>query len=436
MVADFRLRAMETSIQIRLPIEGMTCSSCVTRVEKALQAVPGVGSAEVNLATETATVSICRRRRSRGAGRCGAQGGLRVAPVARRRRRRCRRPDRTAAGGRSSSRRCSRFRLLLPMLAEPFGLDWTLPGWVQLLLATPVQFVLGARFYRAGWKALLRARRQHGPAGRARHERRLRPVGLHAACGTGATAWRTSTSRPRAVVITLVLLGKWLEGARQAPDHRGDPRAAGAAARARARAARRRRRSRCRWNRVAVGDAVVVRPGERIAADGVVLEGATHVDESLITGESLPVAKAPRRPGDRRRGERRGPDRRRRRRRSARESVLARIIELVESAQAAKAPIQRLVDQVSAVFVPVVLVIAAADAPRLGLGRRRLGAGGAERGGGAGDRLPLRAGAGHAGGDHGRHRRRGAARHPDQGRRGARDRARGDAWSPSTRPAR
>jgi Cu+-exporting ATPase len=245
---------------------------------------------------------------------------------------------------------------MLPMVAEPFGADWMLPGWVQLLLATPVQFVFGARFYRAGWKALL---------ARTGNMDLLVALGTSAAYGLSVYMlvrhWDHGMPHlyfeAGAAVITLVLLGKWLEyrAKRQTTEA---IRALQALRPERARVRRDGKEIEIPVDSVVMGDLVVVRPAERIAADGEIVEGSTHVDESLITGESLPVAKGP---GDRVTG---GAVNAEglivvRATTVGAQSVLARIIDLVETAQAQKAPIQRLVDKVSAVFVPVVLVIAA-----------------------------------------------------------------------------
>jgi Cu+-exporting ATPase len=358
MVADFKLRvwiantrglAVETSIQIRLPIEGMTCATCVARVEKALKAVPGVGSAEVNLASETATVTLAAGARPESlveaVHKAGYEARLAPAPQAQG-------PDRSWWPVAASA--ALTLPLMLPMVLGLFGVEWALPAWAQLVLATPVQFVLGARFYRAGWKALLA---------------RTGNMDLLVALGTSA-AYALSVyllirhrehGMPHlyfeagAAVITLVLLGKWLE-------HRAKRQTTEAI---RALQALRPERARVRRGgeeievpveSVKVGDLVVVRPAERVAADGEIAEGMTHVDESLITGESLPIAKGP---GDRVTGGSVNGEGLIVVRATAvgAQSVLARIIELVETAQAHKAPIQRLVDRVSAVFVPVVLAI-------------------------------------------------------------------------------
>ena len=179
-------------------------------------------------------------------------------------------------------RRCS---------AMLFGSDWMLPGWLQLALATPVQFWLGARFYRAGWKAL---------RARAGNMDLLVALGTSAAYGLSrlpAAARTAAHGMPHlyfessAVVITLVLLGKWLEARAKrqtiaairalecaAPDHARSCAATASKPKSPSR-------------RCSVGDIVVVRPGDRVPVDGRVIEGSSHLDESLMTGESLPVAK-------------------------------------------------------------------------------------------------------------------------------------------------
>jgi Cu+-exporting ATPase len=245
--------------------------------------------------------------------------------------------------------------LVLPMLGDAMGQHWMLPALWQFLLATPVQFALGARFYKAGWHALL--------AGSGNMD-------LLVALGTSA-GWALSVwlwlSAPvgamvhlyfegSAVVITLVLLGKWLEvrAKRQTTDA---IRALHALRPARARVITRDGEVDVPIEELLLADRLVVLPGERFAADGVVLEGHAQVDEAMLTGEPLPVHKTvdSRVTGGSINGEGRlvvrvtG---------TGTATVLANIIRLVEDAQAAKAPMQRMVDQVSAVFVPVVLVLA------------------------------------------------------------------------------
>ena len=336
---------------VELQIEGMTCASCVARVEKALQKVPGVVSASVNLATERATVTalpaVAVSALEAAVTKAGyaAKDVQQVQPPA---------GKRLPAWWPVAAGAALTLPLVAPMLLRPFGLEWMPGGWLQLALATPVQFWLGWRFYRAGWKALR--------AGTGNMD-------LLVALGTSA-AWglslylllrQSGQGAPHlyfeasAAVITLVLLGKWLEGRakRQTTDA---IRALNALRPATARVRRDGAEAELPVAQVALGDVVVVRPGERLPVDGEVIEGRSHVDESLITGESAPVAKAP---GDKVTGGAINGEGVLGVRTSAigAETTLARIIRMVESAQAAKAPIQRLVDRVSAVFVPVVLGI-------------------------------------------------------------------------------
>ncbi|MDD0839552.1 heavy metal translocating P-type ATPase [Curvibacter sp. HBC61] len=332
----------------------MTCSACVTRIERVLRKVPGVEQASVNLATESARVvfqagpqtEASLRRAVRDAGYTPRAPGAEVladdvspwagvAPV---------------ALGLALS-----LPLVVPMLADLVGQHWMLPALWQWLLATPVQFVLGARFYQAGWHAL--------KAGTGNMDL-LVALGTSAGYGLSLWLWWSTPAgqmphlyfEASAVVVTLVLLGKWLEarakrqttsairalhGLRPEVAHLLGPEGELDVPLA----------------EVLPGDRLVVRPGERFPVDGVVCEGQTQVDESMLTGEPLPVPKGlgASVTGGAINGEGRvlmqvtavGA-----------ETVLAHIIALVQDAQAAKPPIQRLADQVSAVFVPVVLVLA------------------------------------------------------------------------------
>ncbi|MEI6803478.1 MAG: heavy metal translocating P-type ATPase [Burkholderiales bacterium] len=335
-------------------IGGMTCASCVSRVERALKKVPGVTQASVNIATESARISFepseqmqARLRRAvRNAGyepRDAAQMSAHVdeSPWA---------GFASVAWGLLLSA-----PLALPMLGDLFGQHWMLSAWLQFLLATPVQFVLGARFYKAGW---------HSLKALSGNMDLLVAIGTTAGWMLSVWLWLRAPAGAHvhlyfegsAVVVTLVLLGKWLEARakRQATSairalHALQPDVAhllGLEGEVDVPVAE-----------VLVGDQLVVKPGERIPADGVLLQGSTQVDESMLTGEALPVAKDP---GQRLTGGAINVDARVVLQVSAvgSETVLASIIRLVEDAQAAKAPIQRLVDQVAAVFVPVVLVLA------------------------------------------------------------------------------
>ena len=338
----------------RLHLEGMSCASCVGRVEKALIAVPGVISARVNLAAETAEVA--------GFGPGGDLAALTAAvkaagygskPIAR---------DTSAQ---ATPRRAAVLDgvvlavggilvvpLVLPMLLEAFGLHWMLPSWIQFLLATPVQFLLGARFYRAGWKAIM---------ARSGNMDLLVSLGTTAAYGLSIYQWLVLQQshlyfEAAAVVIVLVRLGKWLE-ARAKRQTTAAIRALQALRPDTALVVRGGKELELAIDQVHASDLVMVRPGSRVPLDGIVVEGNSSVDESLITGESLPVDKEV---GDSVTGGSVNGDGLLRVKVTAigAETVLARIIRLVEEVQGAKAPIQQLVDKVAAVFVPVVLVIA------------------------------------------------------------------------------
>jgi P-type Cu+ transporter len=353
MMARWTLPGMNTvtaSPTLDLGIGGMTCASCVNRVERALKKVPGVQDASVNLATESARVTYAPgdgmearlRRAVRDAGYepraadealpADASPWAGFAPV--------------AAGLLLSA------PLVLPMLAGGHGM---LPAWLQFVLATPVQFILGARFYRAAWHAL---------KARTGNMDLLVAIGTSAGWGLSVWLWQVQGSEhlyfeASAVVITLVLLGKWLETRAKHQTtaairalHALRPDIAHVVLRSGEEAD-------VPLAELLAGDRAVVRPGERIPADGLIEQGRTQVDESMLTGEPLPVSKPE---GARLTGGSINGDGRVVMQVTAvgGETVLAQIIRLVEDAQAAKAPIQRLVDQVSAVFVPAVLVLGAA----------------------------------------------------------------------------
>ena len=343
-----------------LGVGGMTCASCVSRVEKALKKVPGVQDATVNLATESARITFAPsaqaeallRRAVRDAGyeprspeavmEHDVSPWAGFAPV--------------AIGLLLSA------PLVLPMLGDLFGQHWMLPAWMQFALATPVQFILGARFYKAGWHAL-RALTGNMDL--------LVAIGTSAGWGLSMWLWLGPQGQAHAahgmvphlyfeasaVVVTLVLLGKWLE----ARAKRQTTAAIRALHSLRPDVAHVLQRAGGEIDvpvaEVLVDDQLVVRPGERIPVDGVLAQGETQVDESMLTGEPLPVRKQAdaKLTGGSINGEGRIVMRVTA---VGHETVLSQIIRLVEDAQAAKAPIQRLVDQVSAIFVPVVLVIA------------------------------------------------------------------------------
>jgi len=338
---------------ISLQVTGMSCASCVGRVEKALLKVPGVSSASVNLATEKVTVQalpnvpLAALKLAVEKAGYAAQEVEAAKPAA---------PARRLDGWPVAAGALLSVPLLAPMLLQLFGLDVMLDGWLQLALATPVQFWLGARFYRAGYKAV-RAKTGNMDL--------LVALGTSAAYGlslyqllrhAGQAAHPHLYFEASAVVITLVLLGKWLEG--RAKRQTADAiRALQALRPATARVMRGAVETELPIEQVRLGDLVVIRPGDRVAVDGEIVNGRSHVDESLVTGESLPVAKGP---GDKVTGGSINAEGALTVKTQAigAETTLARTIRMVESAQAAKAPIQRIVDRVSAVFVPMVLGIA------------------------------------------------------------------------------
>ncbi|MFL9806734.1 MAG: copper-translocating P-type ATPase [Pseudomonas sp.] len=340
---------------LELAIDGMTCASCVGRVERALLKVPGVRSAAVNLASERAHVEVLGPPDPAALIQAVEAAGYHATASSERR---------PAA---DAERRLQRERwaviaglllaapLVLPMFGELFGQHWMLPAWIQFLLATPVQFVLGARFYVAGWKAVR--------AGAGNMDL-LVAIGTSAGYGLSLYQWWATPAgqmphlyfEASAVVIALVLLGKYLES-RAKRQTSASIRALEALRPDRATRVIDGREEDVAIAALRLDDLVLVKPGERFPVDGEVVEGESQADEALISGESLPVNKAP---GDRITGGAINGEGRLLVRTTALggETVLARIIRLVEDAQAAKAPIQKLVDKVSQVFVPAVLVIA------------------------------------------------------------------------------
>ncbi len=343
-----------------LDIEGMTCASCVGRVEKALGKVAGVESVEVNLANETARIT--------GVG--GVVDNARLVAAVKKAgygaEARSRDKDSAVeADARTRAKaRCELvFLVLAAVLTVPLaaqmvwrfsGVAFVLPVWVEIALATPVQFVFGWRFYVAGFKAVRAATGN---------------MDLLVALGTSAAYFFSLflAAYPEfseaghlyfeaaAVVITLVLLGKWFE-TRAKRSTTVAIRALTGLRPETARVVRDGVETEIAIAEVGSGDLVIVRPGERLPVDGVVEEGHSHVDESLITGESLPVEKIQ---GEHVTGGAINGTGLLKVRATAvgEDSTLARIIRLVEGAQASKAPVQRLVDKISAIFVPVVLAI-------------------------------------------------------------------------------
>jgi Cu+-exporting ATPase len=350
----------------QIAIRGMTCSACVNRVERALRKVPGVADANVNYATEVATVhwadaaQLTPERLVQAVQDAGYEAAWQQedAPP----------PEVNTSWwhtwGEVSLATALSLPLLWPMLWA--ALQWLtgqaasvdmhaamLAPWAQFMLATPVQFVLGARFYRAGWAALR--------AGTGNMDQ-LVALGTSAAWGLSCWLWWHHGEHAElyfessAVVITLVMWGKALEARAK--------RQAGQAIRSlyalRPTTVLRQGPQgeiQVPLSQVLPGDVLVVLPGARVPADGLVTEGRGHVDESMLTGEPMPVAKSP---GSPLTGGTLNQDGRLLLRVKAvgHAATLAGIIRRVEQAQATKPPIQQVVDKVSAVFVPVVLVLA------------------------------------------------------------------------------
>ncbi|MDO6486854.1 heavy metal translocating P-type ATPase [Colwellia sp. 6_MG-2023] len=337
----------------------MTCASCVTRVEQALGKVAGVVSASVNLATEQAQVNILSFVTDEQLEQAVTQAGYLFIPLntdSKLNQTNKSEPFYSKAWWPVLGAGLLTLPLVFPMLGMLFGQEWMLPSFWQWLLATPVQFYFGARFYRAGWGAL---------KARMGNMDLLVSIGTSAAYGLSLYLWWTFNSdqgmphlyfESSSAVITLVLLGKYLE-------HKAKRRTTDAL------------RSLenlkpveatvlrlSKWQKVSVssvlsGETVKVIPGERVPVDGEILQGKSHLDEALISGESVPVSK---KEGDIVTGGSLNLDGilEIRTTNVGTESTLSKIIQLVEQAQGAKAPVQAIVDKVSSIFIPVVLLVA------------------------------------------------------------------------------
>ena len=364
--------------ELSLPIEGMTCASCVNRIERFLRKTPGVEEASVNLATEVATIRYLPDTAGRSELVAAVEAaGYDVRPqpaldthhhgasIAR------------AADVDAAERAAEARRLLVSALASiaigvgimflmfgATGLAMETRNWLALLPATFVQVWAGGRFYRAAWRAA-----RHG----ATNMDTLIAVGTSAAWGysVAITLWPAIAMDAglepagyfdsSTIIIGFVLLGRWLEA-------RAKSQAGGAIRKLLALEPPMARRlegegDRGREAEVSVamvqpGDQLRVRPGDRVPVDGVVVAGASAVDQSMLTGEAMPVEVGP---GSTVIGGTLNATGSfvMRATRVGRDTVLASIVELVQRAQGSKAPIQRLADRVSEVFVPIVLVAAA-----------------------------------------------------------------------------
>jgi Cu+-exporting ATPase len=367
-------RVAPPAATVELPVEGMTCASCVARIERFLERTPGVEGAAVNLATEVATIRYLPEQAGRAelvaaieaagydvrptppAAASDSTGGAAIAA------------DREAAE-RARDARGLLVRALVSvavalgimlLMSAPIALSMEERNWLALLPATFVQLWAGGRFYRAAWRA-----GRHGAA----NMDTLIALGTTAAWGysvaiTLAPSIATSVGLEPAtyfdsssIIVGLLLLGRWLEA-------RAKGRASGAIRRLlaleppTARLVAGERESDVPLERVHPGDVLRVRPGDRVPVDGLVVDGESTVDQSMLTGEPMPIEV---RAGDQviggtlnvagsfaMRATRVGSD-----------TALARIVDLVRRAQGSKAPIQRLADRVSEIFVPIVLFLAA-----------------------------------------------------------------------------
>jgi P-type Cu+ transporter len=340
---------------LSLAIKGMTCAACAARIEKGVSKLDGVVSANVNLVLERADVSIDPARTNLAAVLTTIRETGYDAHILN--------PDEPVVEDGDLVRREAwavlvatllTAPLVVQMIAHTFGLSIHVSPWAELALATPVQFVLGARFYVGGFRAL---------------KARSANMDVLVALGTSAAyfyslALTVNNAQAAAgqlyfegssVIITLVLAGKWLE----ARAKRGTTEAIRALMALRpetARVIRNEQEIEIGINKIQSGETIVIRPGEKIPTDGVILEGLSTSDESLMTGESNPVDKQP--------GESviagaiNGSGRLIVRATAiGQDTTLAKIIAIVQSAQSGKASVQRLVDRISAVFVPVILVI-------------------------------------------------------------------------------
>lgn len=338
---------------VDVAVSGMSCASCVSSVENALSKLPNVHSASVNLATERAHIELTQRIPNQEIVGAIEKAGYGASIISDEHPHAHHDEKSTGTGFNIVLAALLSIPLVIPMLLNLAGITWNLPVWLQWILATPVQFYFGAVFYKGAWRAIMN---------RSGNMDLLVAIGTTAAYALSVYMMFKGHEHlyfeAASVVITLVLLGKWLEGRAK----RQTTEAIRALQQLRPETARVKRDQQeieISLSEVVLDDLVVVRPGERIPVDAVVVEGNSYVDESLMTGESAPIQKAL---GDKVIGGSVNSDGLLMVKTIAigTETTLSRIIRLVEDAQGAKPEIQRLVDKVSAVFVPIVIVIALA----------------------------------------------------------------------------
>ncbi|HEU5297881.1 MAG TPA: heavy metal translocating P-type ATPase [bacterium] len=355
--------------KIQLSVRGMSCASCVEKVEHALRSVDGVLSAAVNLAAERATVEVVATTPAAELRRAVREAGYEVLEV-----------EGEAVEDYEREARAREIRTLrtklivgtllsLPVLwgslAHMGAQVWTpeiLMNWyVQLALATPVQFWVGWQFYRGAW-----AQARH----RSTDMNTLIAVGtsaayLYSVAATFVPQWfRSGGLEPQvyyetaAIIIVLILLGRFLEARAKGQTSEAIRTLMSLQAPA-ARVVRDGREVEVPLEEVQVGDRIVVRPGEKVAVDGTIEEGRSALDESMLTGESLPVEKGPGDPVIGATLNKTGAFTFRATK-VGKDTMLAQIIRLVQEAQGSKAPIQRLADRVASYFVPAVMGLAGA----------------------------------------------------------------------------
>lgn len=346
--------------KVSLKIEGMSCASCVNKVESSLLKVPGVIRAQVNLATESALVEFSHAP-LQDLQNAVSKAGYKASIISEEN-------DQKNFDTRIKNTQKDLYWLLfsflftlplvIPMFLELFGIKIMLPAVIQFVLATPVQFVIGAKFYSSAWRAI---------------KTKSGNMDLLVCIGTTAAYFLSLFFLAKnsdhvghdsdhlyfessAVIISLVLMGKYLEArAKQQTTS-----ALHALRSLRAHVAKVKRNGTIvdiPVKELKLGDQIIILPGEKVPADGMIIEGESHLDEALISGESVPVLK---RVGDHIIGGSINFDGVLLVEATALgvESTLSKIIRLVENAQAEKAPIQRLVDRVSAIFVPIILGLA------------------------------------------------------------------------------
>lgn len=348
-----------------LQIEGMTCAACSTRIEKGLSRMQGVQTAAVNLATETAKVTYIGLKQEdilNKISQLGYTGRLKKEEG---------KGEQESPTQRNMRRLRNTFLvsalLSIPLLWSMVGHfsftswiwvpEWFMHPWVQMVLAAPVQFIIGARFYVGAFKAL-----RSGSAN----------MDVLVALGTTSAyvysvylAWQWQIGElhhpemyfeTSAVLITLILLGKWLEASAKGRSSQAIRALMGLRAKT-ATVVRDGEQVEVPVEDVASGDLVLVRPGEKVPVDGIVVSGTSTVDESMLTGESVPVEKQA---GDNVYGatvNAQGAFTMRATQVGS-ETALSQIIKIVEEAQGSKAPIQRIADKISGIFVPIVVGIA------------------------------------------------------------------------------